>query len=153
LLYGDKVNSDIILTPKLEISFSFTDLTNSGVDIPFIGYFSVNGSAVVSGRVVLDAYESVTQEKLWTKPINLEPINVSWEGEVRDKDTTLSERRNQWSSFALNDPGFQRVLIPELNTMFERVMRTAWDYLDPREFATLKRQADQLKSKAQTTVR
>jgi hypothetical protein len=153
LLYGDKMTSDLIITPNLDVRFRFTDLKGGGMPVPIIGYFAVDGSAVVEGRVVLDAYETVTNERLWTKPITLDPISITWTGEARNRDVTLKDTPDAWAALALNDPGFQRALIPELNNMFAAVMRTTYNYLDPAEFAVLKSQADELKSRAVSTIR
>jgi hypothetical protein len=153
LVYGDKVTSDLIIIPQMDVRFRFTHLEAGGVPIPVIGYFAVDGSAVVEGRIVLNAYESVTNERVWTKPITLEPVNVSWTGEAQLRDITLKDQRAQWPALALNDPGFQRVMNPQINAMFTRVMQTAWNHMDPAEFAVLKGQADELKRKANAVIR
>ena len=152
LLYGDKTNSDLVLTPEVDIQFKFEDLQPDGVDLPVLGYFTVDGSAVVQGRVVLNAYETLTNEKLWTKPIMLDPIHVTWTGESH-YDTLMRDQPNRWVALALRDTGFRRAIIPQLNAMFENVMKTSWNYLDPQEFASVKAQADALKKKATVQVK
>jgi hypothetical protein len=154
LLYGDKQAADFVIVPELEIDFQFNNLSGGGFpELPIVGYFAVNGSAAIKGRVVLNVYETMSNQRLWTRPITLQERTIRWEGETRHRDITLKDQPNRWPALAVADPGFKRVLVPEINDIFSQVMRTAWDGLDPREFATVKVQADDLKARATTTIR
>jgi hypothetical protein len=154
LLYGDKQAADFVIVPDLEIEFAFTDLSGGGFpELPLVGYFAVDGIATIKGRVVLNVYETMSNQRLWTRPITLQPRTIRWAGETRHRDITLKDQPGRWPALAVADPGFKRVLVPEVNDIFSQVIRTAWDGLDPREFAAVKVQADDLKARATTTIR
>ena len=99
----------------------------------------VEGTVRVEARVTLIVSESVTRETMWTKSVEIEPINVSIEGTqvypVEPDLTMVLENENQ----------FYTDLGKALEGLYEEIMERTHLYLDPREMALVDKQADGLR--------
>jgi hypothetical protein len=151
MVYPDKTGSDLVLIPELQIDCSYQNLQQANKAVTLFAKgnaytYTLNGTATVRGQMNLVLTESMTNERMWAKSIPIDPLQVAWVGEKRFNSaqgaapTTLTI-----DALIDDDPGFQRAVYPRLEEMYKQLLQASWDYLDPREVATVKVQAAKLK--------
>lgn len=152
MVFPDKEGSDLVLVPQVDIAVRFEDLKPGGNPLPLLGYFAVDGTATLKGTVTLLVTESLTNERMWTKNIAIPVTRVSWTGAARfplaaSSGTALKNLPEAWPALAMEDPAFQAAIGPKLEAMYRTILQTAWNYLDPREMALVRRQAAEIKKR------
>ena len=144
MTFVDKDNSNLILTANVDLQ---SDL--SGTNIRFAknlllsgGSYKVSGQVLVTGRISLIISESLTNEKMWTKSVNISPISVEL--------TPMSgyERPNIGLEDVLqNDDKFYTSLGLNLDRQYQEIMNRTYGYLDPREMTLINKQAAELRKR------
>ena len=144
MTFVDKDNSNLILTAKVTF---IDDLT--GTDVRYnkgawgigAGGWKVSGEILVSGRISLIISESLTNEKMWTKSVNIRSIAV-------ELTPTLYERRTITVADVLkNDDRFYTELGKLLDKQYYEIMNRTYGYLDPREMMLINKQAAELRKR------
>lgn len=144
MTFVDKDNSNLILNAKVDLQ---SDL--SGTDVRFAkslltsgGSFKVSGQVLVTGRISLIISESLTNEKMWTKSVNITPITVEltpMSGYPRSNITVADVLQN--------DDKFYTSLGLKLDRQYQEIMNRTYGYLDPREMTLLNKQAAELRKR------
>ena len=143
MTFVDKDNSNLILNAKVDFN---ADL--SGTNIRFAksvfggGSYKVSGQVRVSCRISLIVSESLTNEKMWTKSVNIRPITVEL--------TTMSGYTTPNITIAdvlKYDDNFYTKLGRQLDSQYQEIMNRTYGYLDPREMALINKQAADLRKK------
>lgn len=158
MVFPDKTGSDLVLTPEMQLSWQFADVktaqANDGLMAALLNpgktSYVVNGTVTISGAINLLLSESMTNERMWSKSIKVDPIVVAWAGSKHYDPTTdpSLSAPGALRNFLMSDPGFQQAVFPKLEAMYQSIMQKSWDYLDPREVQLVKSQAAELKRRA-----
>ena len=144
MTFIDKDNSNLILTAKVDFQ---SDLSSTRIArhkafllIGTVGW-KVSGRISVLGRITLIISESLTNEKMWTKSVNITPITV-------DLTPTLYNRRDiTLSDLLIYDDQLYTRLGRQLDRQYHEIMNRTYGYLDPREMTLIKNQAADLRKK------
>ena len=164
MTFPDKENSNLVLSATVNLTPDMSGL--EGVELATLsdtiggtldillgtsgratsdgggGRYKVKGTVRLEGRVTIVVAESLTNEKMWTKSVDIEPITVALDGE---------------RVFAVPPSGLAEVLEHEnqfytdlgraLAGRYVEIMERTHAYLDPREMALVDRQADTLRER------
>ena len=157
MTFPDKENSNLVLSATVNLTPDISGLetveltTLAGVVDAVLGarrttsdgkYYKTKGTMRLEGRVTLVVAESLTNEKMWTKSVDIEPVNVTLNGEHIFPARTIHlaevlEHENQ----LYTDLG------RALASRYVEIMERTHAYLDPREMALIDRQADSLRER------
>ncbi len=142
MTYPDKKACELILQPTLDIQLAVPTITaEEHVKLMGTNYFTLNGVAIIGGRVTFSVVESLSGTRMWNKSVAIAPASVPWTGE--QKYVTPPQ-----GGFMLrNEPGLQKALAPYLERAYNDILNKAWDYLNPEEMAVVKQQAMEVKEK------
>lgn len=145
MTFVDKDNSNLILTAKVDFT---TDLSGTSITWhdPFFsfsrGSYKVAGSIRILGRISLIISESLTNEKMWTKSVNIRPITVEL-----TPMAGYSTNRLTIANVLDNDTQFYTELGRQLDRQYNEIMNRTYGYLDPREMTLINKQAADLRKK------
>ena len=143
MTFIDKDNSNLILTAKVDFK---SDLSGTNVlyHNPWMGMSSyiVSGNVSVLCRVSLIISESLTNEKMWTKSVNIRPITVDLTpmGGYPSRNITIAD-------ILKNDNQFYTELGKQLGRQYYEIMNRTYGYLDPREMTMISKQAAELRKR------
>ena len=105
--------------------------------------YTFSGPVTLTSRITLVLYESLTKERMWTKSLSLDPIQVTLEGshvfssKSRPTLRQLLEEENQFYT----DVG------RKLGEQYQRALSLTYSHLDPREVQKVSAQADSLRER------
>ena len=143
LTFVDKDASNLILTADVEFNTDHSAMfvspaTVLGMKTP---YFKAKGPLVVACRISLVISESLTNEKMWTKSVNITPI-------------TLDINSSGYTSSIITlvdivtlDNKVYSELGKQLEALYQEVMNRTYGYLDPREMALITKKAAELRKR------
>lgn len=145
MTFVDKDNSNLILTANIDFNFDPSAIqVYPGKSILGGGvYWSYSGSIVMHPRITLVIHEGLTNEKMWTKSVNITPINIPLKSSKWGSPNITLQRY-------LEVEGHDQIymeLANRLESMYQEVMNRTYGYLDPREMALLSKQAMELKKR------
>lgn len=155
LTFPDKEGSNLLLSATVD----FTSDT-SRLGLPAVGSvlsvldavigtarpsdarYRIQGTVRVEARVTLVVAESLTEEKMWTKSVDIEPIDVTLNGTYifTGEPPSLAEVLEHENQFYTD-------LGKALEGQYVEIMERTHAYLDPREMALVDRQADSLRER------
>jgi hypothetical protein len=138
LTFPDKSESDLILTPKIEIDFNGVGQTVSSTDIFSTISYRWRGTVNLGGRITLNLNESLSNERMWTKSIELPTIALPYESKKYPQPVA-------WGG--IPEPALNNLIATILQNYYTLTMDKVWVYLDPKEMALVKKQAQTLKEK------
>lgn len=143
MTFIDKDNSNLILTAKVDFNTDFSG-TSVTWDKPWLedGSYKVSGQVRISCRVSLIISESLTNEKMWTKSVNIRPITVEL-----TPMRGYSSRYIPFEAVLKNDDKFYTSLGLKLDRQYHEIMNRTYGYLDPREMALINKQAGELRKR------
>lgn len=144
MTYPDREASDLVLIPKIDISLEVR-VTETVSKKDFLGLtptkFQFRGTAEMHGRVTLKVSESLSNEGMWLKTIELQPRAVAWESAQEYPSPEQSQ------IYMSRDRGLMTPLGKALEGYYDEIMETVWRYLDPDEMQLVKRQAIAVRDK------
>ena len=122
--FPDKEAAPLLL--EVEVDLSFVEMpggvkTASNVLTGTSYYFS--GEAEISGRVNLVFKESFTQERIDNPSVEI----------PKKRFSASSEKKYTTNSIPMSDPGIYNPLTQALEEVYDEVMTTAWNKLDPNQ--------------------
>jgi hypothetical protein len=138
LTFPDKSQSDLILTPKIEIDLEGVGQTTSGKDIFGTISYQWKGTVNLGGRITLNLNESLSNERMWTKSIELPSRSMPYVSKKYQQPIT-------WGG--IPEPELSNLIAGALQDYYTLTMDKVWTYLDPKEMALVKEQAQTLKDK------
>jgi len=98
---------------------------------------------VVRGHVSLVIAESVTNERMWMKSIELSPKKLPWQSSKSYKE--MYEMPIEY--FLEQESTPYNIAAKTLDQYYLEIMQKTWDYLDPEEMLVLKKQAQEVREK------
>ncbi len=145
MTFVDKDNSNLILTANIDFNLDTSYiLVRQGKSILTSSiYWQYSGSITMHPRITLVINEGLTNEKMWTKSVNITPINIPLKP-VNWASPTLTLQKY------LADEDHDQVymeLANRLESMYQEIMNRTYGYLDPREMALISKQAEELKKR------
>ncbi|MCY4199424.1 MAG: hypothetical protein OXF31_06330 [Gammaproteobacteria bacterium] len=102
-----------------------------------------SGPITVASRVTLVLYESLSRERMWTKSLNLEPIEATLEGTY----AFPCEAPPSLAQILVEEDQFYTDLGKQMEAQYQDALRTTHAHLDPREVARISKQADPLRER------
>ena len=139
MTYPDRQSTDLTLQPILEVTFAAGNLTaHSKFQLIGPNTCRLSGTLTVAGRVTLAINESLSNERMWFRSIDIARPPVPWEGTLEYAEV---QRGSCPMEDPLSDPGFKNVLARELEQTYRQVMQASWNYMDPGEMSVVKRQS------------
>lgn len=150
MVYQDKEQSDLLLTPKLEVRPQVTDVEyDSSTRLRLfqpgsstVNVYRIESATVrVGGRVTFEISEPFTQERLWAPSVELEPSIVTFAGEL-EHDRELPD------DAVFREPAFRNAVAEALEEMYTIILEDAWRRLDPAELQVYKAQAMEIAERA-----
>ena len=145
MTFPDKEGSNLILTAEVEFDYDIENMVlRRDVGASMLGgqRYKASGPITVAGRIYLVVSESVTNERMWTKSVELTPLTVHLEGEVYYSLPSIS-----FADVLANENRFYSELGKRFEDLYHEVMHKAYGYLDPREMELINRKADGLREK------
>ena len=146
MTFVDKDNSNLILTANVDLQSDFSSTTvwyGAGGPMGFgLKSYRVKGPVRLTGRISLIISESLTNEKMWTKSVNITPIvvEITPHGGYDKIHITLAD-------VLQNDDRLYTSLGLKLDRQYQEIMNRTYGYLDPREMALLNKQAAELRKR------
>jgi len=142
LTYPDKKGSDLVLEPTLELTFDLVSHKPlEHVVLLGTNYYTMNGEVAIAGRVTLSILESLSKERMWFKSIDIPREVITFTGE--DQYQAPSSRPDPSDPGIIKSPATSKAL----ESIYAKIMQTAWTYLDPEEMRLIKKQAEEIKKK------
>ncbi len=151
MTFPDKKGSDLVLRSEIDIAISDAGRA-SDLQFTFIGphQFLFHGVTQLGGRVELLLSESLSNERMWVKNIDLPSKTVRWFG------TQLWRNSADPNSMTLapppfyahfSDPGFVSAVGKELEEYFHTTMDAAWRYLNTEEMSLVKKESQEIRQR------
>ncbi len=153
--FPDRDASDLVLTADVRLVPEFEQLTVKeyvgGLDAltTVLGGSRsgpteclVSGTLEIQARITLRIAESVTNELMWTRSIDLGSVKADLEpsGTYLAQELTLANLLKQKNRFYSD-------LRAALEDQYTQVMQTAWDFLNPTEMQTVSNQAQKVRDR------
>ena len=148
MIFDDKKRTDMVI--QIEIAPAFTaqeggwnakyhmNLLSTGASYYTYTY---SGTASLVGKINLTGIEPLTNEKIWTKSVNIPGIeNISI-------NSTTEYSRQLSSTELMSDPGVYNALGKALMVQYAGIMDKITAYFSVEEFSSMKPQIKELKSK------
>lgn len=141
MTYPDRQTSDLVLTPNLEVLVETKNLRQE-MSVNILGPDSYwwTGVVAISGRVALSVNESLSNERMWVRSI-----------EVPAADSPFTSAKYREGAVPptvpVSDAGLTEALGKALDGIYPRILETAWNYLDPQEMVVVKQQSIEPRSK------
>jgi hypothetical protein len=108
----------------------------------------IQGTAVIRTEIVLNIYEPLSREKLWTKRFTNESKRFSYRVRynietIRDKDGRRIGVRRQGIAWDNRPASFAQGFMD----LYQEVMTKSWAYFSPEEMAVLKQHSEEIRAK------
>ena len=160
MIHPDKEGSDLILTAEVvfTIDTSGTQLKDT-FNVVNPNLYSIAGPVIVNYDVRLVASESLTNEAMWTKTINIEPFRIQLNSYYHYSPEGLAELSIKHGKVFQGYGGVPIEVILEkenkfhadlghaLEEQYKQILGKIYTYLDPREMAIVKNQAMELRER------
>ena len=135
MTYSDKEGSDLVLTAEVEFTSDLTQLN-------YTTFSRVKGPLTVSCHINLVAYESITNNRLWTKSAAITPLRV----ELISRKTYPNGANLH--TLLVNENRFYTDLGGALKAQYTEIMNRIYGYLEPKEMTVVKQAAKKLRDRA-----
>lgn len=160
MIHPDKQGSDLILTAEVLFTpdTSKTRLTDT-FNLVNPNAYKIEGSVVVKCDVTLVASESLTNERMWTKSIEIKPIVLPFTSYYAYEQAYLATQSMKYGKIFQGTSGIPIEVILEkenlfhanlggaLKTQYWEILKKIHSYLDPREMMVVKKQAVELRKR------
>ncbi len=163
MIFPDKEGSDLVLTA--EVLFS-ADTSRTYLERPFAlvqpttsTRYEIKGPVHVNCDVKLVVSESLTNERMWTKTINIEPFTIYLKSQYRYPLQYLAEHSIKYGKVFQGTGGVPIEVILEkenkfhndlghaLEKQYKEILGKIYTYLDPREMTVVKNQSLEIRKK------
>jgi hypothetical protein len=138
LTFPDKENTDLIMTPKIDVDLNGLGQTVSNTDLLGTAFYRWKGTVTIGGRITITLNESLSNERMWTKSIELPAKSIPYESRKQSVPVT-------WGG--IPDTELSTIIAEALQEYYTLTMEKVWLYLDPKEMALVKQQTQTLKEK------
>ncbi|TKJ40740.1 hypothetical protein CEE37_07185 [candidate division LCP-89 bacterium B3_LCP] len=138
LTFPDKSETDLILMPKVEIDVRAAGRTTESINLLGDARYKWNGTIHLSGRITIALNETLSNERMWNKSVELPQRQFSY------KSPSSAQPVNAPN---INDTKFANELAKYMEEYYNLTFDKMWDYLDPNEMTMVKDQAQEIKDK------
>jgi hypothetical protein len=138
MAFPDKSQSDLVLMPKVEFDFSPVGSQQAGKDLLGFVSYRWKGSIKLGGRIVIAVNETLSNERMWSKSVDLPARSFTYESPKYPQPI---------QGIPLDDAKLANLLAKEMQEYYALTMSEIWKYLDPQEMALVRQQAKPLKDK------
>lgn len=144
MTFPDKKGSDLGIMPDIELNMDLSRFTVRTKEPPLYSLskkplYYHKGTITLSGRVSIVVIEPITGEKMWTKVIDLQPMNV----ECSSTDATLEYP----SGINFNDININNPLARAVEKYYNNILNTAWKYINNEEMQIARKQSLEVRSR------
>jgi len=152
ITFPDKKGSDLVLTANIEcsednsnlfLSQGFFDKASKAQNAPL---FRVQGTMEYGCSVSLIVAESLTNERMWAKSLNTEPISIPVDSRGWQQKPSLHELLSR-DNVLYNDNAFYNKVGNALVRWYPTIMELSYTYLDPREMTIVKQLGQEIRAK------
>lgn len=105
--------------------------------------FAPSGSVDISSEVILEAYEGLTNEVMWSKIITIPPFTVAPKAVLQHGNLG----QITWQELMRIDNKFYSDMGRAFEGQYDKILNQIYTYLDPREMAIVKNQAMELRKR------
>lgn len=158
MIFPDKEGSDLVLTA--EVLFS-ADTRGANLKQSIISKttYGIIGPVTVNYDVKLVVTESLTNEPMWTKTINIDSFTIQLDSQFRYTLQYLAERSMKYGKVFQGTGGvpigvilekenkFHNDLGNALESQYKEILGKIYTYLDPREMTVVKKQSMEIRKK------
>ena len=139
MTFPDKSESDLVMMPGIEIDVRPMGNVKQGKEfLTEIPYWEWSGQVNLSGRITISLNETLTNERMWTKSVELPTKSFNYK---------TPKYKQPIEKPQVSDTEFANQLAVQLQEYYTITMEQVWKYLDPQEMAMVKKQAQDLKAK------
>ena len=107
--------------------------------------FAPAGYVDISSEVILEAYEGLTNEVMWSKRIPIPPFTVEPKAVLRGERENFEQIT--WQELMKIDNKFYSDMGRAFEGQYDKILSQIYTYLDPREMAIVKNQAMELRKR------
>ena len=142
MTFPDKQSTDLVLEPNLAVSLVVSSLTpHEKINLLGPNYLIYSGTVSVGGSVSLRVNESLSNERMWVKNIDIPATSVPWQAARKYS----MQAGPPPVGVLLDDPGFSGPVNKQLAVVYQQIMQTAWTYLDANEMTVVKQQSQEVR--------
>jgi hypothetical protein len=135
ITFPDKQNSDLALSPLLELTFNEKALGRESV-VRLLGTntMKTNYTGTLGGKITFSIIGPLSKERMWFKSLDVPTTSVNFgiEDDAVDKSIPQAQREQ---------------ILRALEAAYADAMQKAWTYLDPGEIATVRDQSLTIREK------
>ena len=145
MTFVDKEGSNLILTAKITFDYDIQNMKlERDLGVAMLGAlrYKASGPITVAGRIDLVISESITDERMWVKSVEITPVTEHLEGEVYYDRPVIT-----FAEVLANENKFYSDLAKKFEDLYAEVMNKTYAYLDPREMELVNRKADGLRER------
>lgn len=135
---GDGGSADVLLS-----GVGMAVLAFGGAAWVLPANFVPSGSVDISSEVILEAYEGLTNEVLWSKIIIIPPFTVAPKAVLQHRNLG----QITWQELMKIDNEFYSDMGRAFEGQYDNILSQIYTYLDPREMAIVKNQAMELRKR------
>jgi hypothetical protein len=138
MVYNEKKNTDLALHPEVDIVFTGLPIRKNFNAMIGKDVYWVEGEIKISGKINLVFYEPQTKTKVWVKSVPFEETTFQVKG----------TKKYFQPAFIQEEDGIWNPLVEHLEEVYQKSMKVCYNHLDPEELDLKKKEALEIKSKA-----
>ncbi|MCX6162499.1 MAG: hypothetical protein NTV87_14355 [Ignavibacteriae bacterium] len=141
MVYSDKKMTDLCIQPIIELQFTGDYIKAKTMyrygNVGGQEYYA-DGTMSVTGKLNLIFSEPFTKTKIWVKSIQIDPITF----------TLKSYYSYTARNIPVTDPMVWNSMVDNLIVVYQKILSTAWNHLEPEELLVKKAEANEIKEKS-----
>lgn len=153
MVFPDREASQLLLEPALLMDVNVVNLAQRGTLGGLLALKNMNvhfgGTATISGKVVLNLKEPLTNTRMWSRTIDVQPESFDFTTE-NSYPTEMTEY--QAKRAVLDDAGLLRVLLPKLEATYGLLFQAADRYMNINELRLVAGQATEVRKRGAISV-
>lgn len=140
MVYGEKKSTDLVIIPEIELQFTGNYvMTKKSINLlssspSGIEYYA-DGDVSLTSKLNLVFAEPFTLTKIWVKSIQLDPITYRLK----------SYYAYTTPDIPINDPLVWNTMVDNMSLIYQKILSTAWNHLEPEELKLKKEEANEIK--------
>jgi len=139
MVYNDKKTTDLVLQVEVDPQFSgnplkYSTSTDYTTKQTVYSYF-YDGEITLTGKVNMIMSEPFTGTKIWVKSVPIEPTTFYVKSHFKYNNKNIPE----------TDPAVWNALVENMELVYDKALKTAWNHLDPEEIKVKKAEAAEIK--------
>jgi hypothetical protein len=142
MVYNDKKTTDLVLETEVDFQITGDYLKQNSFQVYDVNHFITkteyyyDGQATITGNVNLIFSEPFTKTKVWVKSVPIEPTTYYLKSYYRYNASVIPN----------TDPQVWNTTVENLEAIYTKTLRTAWNHLEPDELKVKKKEAGEIKA-------